>query len=74
MLKNIYRFIYLITGMWAADSDDDDDRPSFKGGGKSGNYASGISFISGGFKAASKLPVDSEMLERGPKDDRFSVR
>ena len=59
-------------GIWAIDSDDE-DRPSFKGGGKNADYTSGISFISGGFKAASKLPVDTEMLERGPKDDRFSV-
>ena len=62
-----------ISGMWADDSDED-ERPSFKGGGSGGSdLTSGISFISGGFKKKSELPVDTEMLEKGPKDDRFSV-
>ena len=53
-------FFLTIPGIWA-DSDEDDERPSFGGGGKrSKDYSAPVSFISGGVKVGSKVTKENE--------------
>ena len=53
--------IFLI-GIWARDedSDEDGDRPSFKGSRKPKNYSAPIGFVAGGVQQAGKKTEENE--------------